>query len=195
MWVGRGQDLELTAEGIAQGTQLGASLRALGIQPAVMYAGPLRRTRRYAQVVGEALGLTAPAIIDARLAEIDYGQWGGLSDSEIRERFGSAELDAWTRESRWPASGAWASKEHEIREGALAFARERVEQPDALSPILAVASNGCMRYFLQLCEGEFERRAAAGKVKVRTGSVCKLVWDGVRFSVAYWDKRPEELQA
>lgn len=52
-------------------------------------SSPLRRARALAEAVGAAAGL--PVTLDARLAELDFGRWEGLSWDGVPR----AELDAW----------------------------------------------------------------------------------------------------
>lgn len=192
VWVGRAEDPPLTPEGIEQGRRLGRALAGTGVRPARIYCGPLRRTRQFAELLADELRTGESPVIDPRLTEIDYGRWSGLTNEEIAARFGSQELEAWSTRSRWPAPGTWGSREEEVREAIRGFARE-ICGGDRAEPVIAVSSNGCMRYFLALVPGEFERRAAQGGVKVGTGCICKLASAGPRFEVAYWNRTPAEL--
>ena len=51
-------------------------------------ASPMTRTQDTAEAVGRRLGLKVET--DARLKEIDFGEWEGLTGDEISERFGDA---------------------------------------------------------------------------------------------------------
>ena len=76
-------DPELNGEGLRQADELA---RSLAVEPpAAVYASDLRRARRTAEVVAERLGL--PVATDARLREIDVGEWSGLHVHEVAERF------------------------------------------------------------------------------------------------------------
>jgi alpha-ribazole phosphatase len=68
-------------------------LRACGPQrPARMIASPLLRAAHTAEMLAQALGEAAPAIeTDARLRELDFGQWEGMAWDAIPR----ASLDAW----------------------------------------------------------------------------------------------------
>lgn len=76
------QDDALTELGEEQATQLGDCLAQVPL--AALYASPLRRTTQTAAKIATALGLDI--IAEPRLAERSYGEWEGLSRSEIRER-------------------------------------------------------------------------------------------------------------
>jgi len=86
-------DLPLVAQGREQARQLGQRLKGLGVASVV--ASPLLRASETAAIVAEALGLGAP-VIDARLGEMAYGQWEGLTQAEIRLRWPD-QLRRWKR--------------------------------------------------------------------------------------------------
>ena len=195
VWVGCGEDPPLTGEGVEQGLRLGRALAASGVEPGAIYCGPLRRTRQFAEILAAELPSAGRPIIDERLKEIDYGRWAGLTNDEIAERYGDRDLLAWSRESRWPPAGVWGSSEADVRGGILRFAEEIRSRHEHGGAVIAVSSNGCIRYFLTVVPGEFERRAAQGALKVRTGAVCKLSSSGRVFTVSYWNRSPDELRS
>jgi probable phosphoglycerate mutase len=86
--VGRFQgrlDSPLTELGEAQARQVGVRLKALAVEVGgewAIDASPLGRTRRTAQLVAEGMGLAVRSH-DARLAEVDFGPWEGLTRDEI----------------------------------------------------------------------------------------------------------------
>jgi len=49
--------------------------------PAIVLTSPLLRARETADAIGDASG--APVRVDARLVELDYGEWDGLRFSEM----------------------------------------------------------------------------------------------------------------
>lgn len=64
-------------------------------------ASPMTRTQDTGAAIGRRLGLTVET--DARLREIDFGDWEGLTGHEIAERFGDA-IHRW-RFGEIPAPG------------------------------------------------------------------------------------------
>ncbi len=56
--------------------------------------------------------------------------------------------------------------------------------------VLAVSSNGRLRYFLALIPNEFESRLAAKTYSVKTGQIGKLNHQNGRFNVQYWNLEP-----
>jgi broad specificity phosphatase PhoE/ribonuclease HI len=81
-------DLELTAEGIAQAQALAA--RAASWQASAVVSSPLVRTMQTARFIADELGLDVA--VDDDLAELDFGTWEGLTFAEAR----AADPDALT---------------------------------------------------------------------------------------------------
>ena len=75
-------DPPLTKEGLAQAESLGRILAERGVERIV--AGPLRRAVQTAQAI--ARNAAVEIEIDARLREISYGAWDGLSWAEIERQ-------------------------------------------------------------------------------------------------------------
>src|SRR5262245_56180445 len=109
--VGRFQghrDIPLSDRGRAQAGEAGAILLTLmardGRHPGAFsfVASPLGRARATMDLVRASLGL-APGgyLLDDRLREIGYGDWEGLTVSEMRLRdpdvFAAREMDRWGR--------------------------------------------------------------------------------------------------
>lgn len=191
VWVGAGEDLPLTAEGRRQAAEAAARMKAAGVVASVAYCGPLRRTREAAEILRHDGAVSADAIVDGRLLEIDYGGWSGLTDEEVAARFGRDELDGWVKESRWPASGVWRTTEAEVVESVRSFASDLESRHGEDDTVVVVSSNGVLRYFLTLVDGAFARTAAGGGVKVKTGNVCRLRL-GRNPLVSCWNAAPSE---
>ena len=81
-WQGHA-DPPLNDAGRAEARALAKRLAGTGLKR--VYASDLARARETAEIVGAALGL--PVEIDARLREVDVGEWSGLTMAEIEERF------------------------------------------------------------------------------------------------------------
>jgi ribonuclease H / adenosylcobalamin/alpha-ribazole phosphatase len=84
-------DIPLTAVGRRQATAAAARLAARGGIGAVL-TSPLRRARITGEAVAAATG--APLVIEAGLAEADFGKWEGLSFAEAAAQYPD-ELSAW----------------------------------------------------------------------------------------------------
>jgi phosphoserine phosphatase len=86
-------ELELTDTGIAQADAAARRIARCWRAQAI-YASPLRRTLRTAEIIAGPLGLPVQPL-DA-LIDIDYGEWQGLTIEEARARW-PAEAELWQR--------------------------------------------------------------------------------------------------
>ena len=190
VFVGAHEDVPLTPEGEAQARRLGAALRNAAIVPAMVLCGPLQRTRRYADLAVEALGLGVKPIVDARLTEIDYGDWAGLTNDEISSKLGQGEdLRLWNEQSRWPARANWGGGEDEIKAGVAAIIK-RLSGELAGRTVLLVSSNGILRYFAMAAAGAAARSDPRFPFKMRTGNYGVLRGAGDKFAIVSWDVAP-----
>ncbi len=83
--LGQRIDVGLTNEGRTQAQALGRRLAAVSFER--ILASPLLRARQTAAIVAAAGPVERPAVeIDARLTEMDYGAWEGLTYAEIEAR-------------------------------------------------------------------------------------------------------------
>jgi broad specificity phosphatase PhoE len=87
---GRMPGVVLSAHGRAEAEAAGRKLVGLGV--AAIYASPMERTRETAEIVGSRLSLPVTILDD--LAELDFGEWTGLTFDEVR------------KDPRWPE---WAT--------------------------------------------------------------------------------------
>ncbi|WP_116021344.1 histidine phosphatase family protein [Thermomonospora umbrina] len=83
-------DIPLDETGVAQAARAARLLAAL--QPTTLLASPLRRAADTAAALADLTGL--PVAHDRDLIERDGGEWEGLTNAEIRERY-PAEHAAW----------------------------------------------------------------------------------------------------
>ncbi len=91
----RGDNPPLSEEGRAQVREAAAWLAGLGERIEAVVASPVRRTRESADIVAETLGL--PVEEQPGFAEMEFGDWDGLTFLEVAERDQPA-LDAWLRD-------------------------------------------------------------------------------------------------
>jgi broad specificity phosphatase PhoE len=187
--VGARDDLPLTAEGLEQARAIGAVLGQAAIQLDRVLSGPLQRTKVFAERLMIETRYAGPLSIDARLTELDYGAWSGLSDDEIKTRYGNEVLSRWQEASERPEGVGFAPSAEQVRDDIESLLRE-LSALDGTS--LVVSSNGRLREFGRACP------PSAGQIssfKMRTGSAsvieCK---DGV-WGIRAWDLRPGALAA
>jgi broad specificity phosphatase PhoE len=84
-------DVPLNAAGLAQAEATGRRLAA-GVPPAAVYSSPLARAVKTAEAIAGHFALAVQ--IHAGLADIDYGQWQGLTPDEARARWPEI-INAW----------------------------------------------------------------------------------------------------
>ncbi|MCA9803127.1 MAG: histidine phosphatase family protein [Cyanobacteria bacterium HKST-UBA02] len=194
-WVGSGENPPLVEKGREQADSLGRALAEAG-RPAAIYSGPLRRCVEYGEIVNKHFSEPLPIVVDSRLNELDYGGWSGLTDGEVAERFGQDSLDGWNKRCQWPSRGDWAGSPEAVFQEVQSFVAELKSkfEGDQNALVLAITSNGVLRYFLKLAEREFASRVANGTFKVATGRICLLDLAGDA-GVQLWDAAPAELLA
>ena len=194
VWVGARTDLFLTVKGREQAAALAKGLEP--IKPLIrrIVAGPLKRTRDYAEITACELGLDTEIHIDERLREIDYGLWEGKTSAEIEALGKAGELKAWNERGVWPHSPGWKPSPRTIAESVSQFAEDLAERVQGRNAALLVTSNGIIKFFLKLVPGAFEDKAANHTLKVATGNCCALRYTGSGWEVAFWDCQPPHLQ-
>jgi len=87
-------DVPLNETGLAQAEAAGKRVAAEW-QPVAVYSSPLSRAVKTAEAIAKHFNLLVQ--IHDGLADIDYGQWQGLTPDEARERWPAA-LHAWYNE-------------------------------------------------------------------------------------------------
>lgn len=97
-----GDNPPLSEEGRAQAAEVAAWLTELKDSVDVVVASPVRRTRETADIVAGALGLAVEE--EPAFAEMEFGEWDGLSFTEVAER-DRERLDAWFADMSSPPPG------------------------------------------------------------------------------------------
>jgi probable phosphoglycerate mutase len=82
----------LSEEGRDQVRATAEWLAPLAERAALVVASPVRRTRESAEILAERLGLEV--VEEPGFAEMDFGDWDGLTFLEVAEKF-QEDLDAW----------------------------------------------------------------------------------------------------
>jgi len=190
--VGSANDLPLVEKGLEQAQAFAAAMVEKHINPVAVYCGPLQRTRKFAQIIVDRLGLSQSPIVDERLNELNYGAWAGLDDEAVRAKFG-AEFDDWEKYGKWPKNSKWPETEQEVDQQVSSFAQSLIKTYKTQDVVIAVSSNGKLRYFLKLIEHEFGNRLKSGSIKVGTGNACVIAYDGSKFKLVAWNINAAEL--
>jgi broad specificity phosphatase PhoE len=101
VFCGRGLDPALTDEGLAMANAFAAAYASR--QWTAIYSSPLARARATAEPLARRMQLTVQTRDE--LAEIDYGDWDGLSVEEVARRWHDEH-------ERWSADPAWNPPTH-----------------------------------------------------------------------------------
>ena len=188
--VGANEDLALTEEGIAQARAVGAALVEAGPVITSIIAGPLKRTRVFAE---ELIKIAAPALtysVDDRLRELDYGAWGGLSNDEISALSGTEALRRWQQDGERPQGVTFMPAASELEQQTRDLLNE-LAAGGGLSVV--VTSNGRLREFGRIVGAG--NKSGQDSCKVNTGASCVLLFDGNSWSTVCWNVGPPLLAA
>ena len=155
-WQGHAQ-IGLSAKGRAQAADVARELAA--DPPDAVYSSDLARARETAEIIAAKLGL--PVTLDARLREIDVGEWAGLTRDEVAARFPGASR--WRDGETHEAMGARIlTRLHEL---AAEHQGERVLVVTHGGPIRVVRVEGGVVEELEISNCHVQRvRFEAGKI-------------------------------
>ncbi|MFM7471646.1 MAG: histidine phosphatase family protein, partial [Nodosilinea sp.] len=84
----------LTPQGESQALKVAEALR--GIDLDAIWASPLQRARRTAEIIGQSLGMATPQFTDD-LKEVSLPLWEGMPFKEAEARYPEA-FDRWSRD-------------------------------------------------------------------------------------------------
>jgi broad specificity phosphatase PhoE len=171
--LGQRIDVELSGEGRAQARALAA--RLAGVRFERIVTSPLLRARQTAEVVAAANRRPIAMDVEDRLAEMDYGEWEGLTYAQIYERDGDRRR-AWEADPAGLACPGGESAD-EVAARARGFLEdllaEHVRQGGGTTetpPVLAVAHSSLNRILvcvaLDIPVREFRLRLQQGQVNL-----------------------------
>ncbi len=188
VWVGRETDLPLVEKGLEQAAAAAEALKRKGLIPDAIHCASLQRTRRFAAIVAETLGLGEP-VIDQRLDELDYGAWAARSNDEILAADPAAGLamEAWNTSDSWPEKAGWVSQRATVMAALESFAGE-ILAPGRHARPLVVSSNGILRFLPRLL---LESAAQLPSFKMRTGHLGLIERNEGSARLRAWDKSAE----
>lgn len=175
VYAGKSNDLPLVAHGIEQAHRLADAWLAFGVRPMAIYCGSLVRLRQTAEIVCRRLGWPVQQVkVDVRLDELDYGAWTGQTRQQVVAQFGEKSVLAWEQHSIWPSEAGWTSSAAVVQQEISEWMKQTRQTHLGSGPILAISSNGRLRYALTQVAGAFEQRVATQRIKVKTGHVGAL---------------------
>jgi probable phosphoglycerate mutase len=97
-----GENPPLIEEGRAQIRSTADWLAALGHEATTVIASPVRRTRESAEIIAERLDL--PLVEEAGFAEMEFGEWDGLTFGEVARQH-EETFTAWLGNTAMPVPG------------------------------------------------------------------------------------------
>lgn len=173
-WVGSKNDIPLTSTGKEQAEKLAEYLINNKLIPDAIYCGPLKRTKDYAKIISKITELKKDPIIDDRLNELDYGDWSGLETQRTIELYGEDTVKDWENNLKWPSKdkGNWPSSQDETIKKVESFIEHINNTYSDNQNIIIVTSNGILRHFWLILDGDKKSVSKNGKVK--TGAFCQI---------------------
>ena len=188
--VGKHTDLPLTAKGQEQGGAIGHYLRENRLIPDVVYASNLQRTQQTAKAAINASGVTNPIFTLDIFDEIDYGPDENKPEDDVIARIGAQAIADWDANAKVP--DGWVVDPEAIKKNWFDFA-EQIRAFDDDETVLVVTSNGIAR-FAPYLTGDFENFTAQHSIKLSTGSLGILKYDGTQWQAIEWNIRPQSFQ-
>lgn len=200
--VGAKTDLPLVEEHRAK--SIGLYLKDNDLIPRTVYAAPLLRTMKTAELAIAEMGLQLKVLPVNDFIEIDYGPDENKTEEEVMLRLGNGNLnegkkiiDAWNKDATVP--NGWNVDPKQIIKTWYDFAKNTVMRYEGNRTTLLVTSNGIIRFAAYLT-GNFEKFSQEHDLKVSTGGICIfekkdndtfwqcVAWDIKPYKV-YFDKK------
>jgi probable phosphoglycerate mutase len=182
--VGARTDMNLTAEGEAQGEALTDMIAAKYMPLGGIITGSLLRTKRFAEMMGKKASNVF--IVDERLTEIDYGLWENKTSEEIIATYGSELLEKWEKEGLFPEGMNWAPSQEKLERNVQRFLEEQhkiLSKENALNRVV-FTSNGILRFVY----GALVGRPPDAEAKVKTGRFCVLAPTAAGWTIQSWNE-------
>jgi probable phosphoglycerate mutase len=145
-WQGHA-DPPLNDLGREQAVALGE--RLAGDPPDAIVSSDLARARETAELVGRRLGLDVR--LDARLREVDVGEWSGLTTPEIERLYPEGAQRRLRGETGWHRGESYEALGRRVLEALRAIAAEH-----PAGRVLVVTHGGAMRSIWLACGGELD---------------------------------------
>ena len=167
-------DTALCTAGLTEAREAGAALRHTGAS--LVLTSPLRRARATAEAISRCLG-SVPCLVDERLVELAFGEWEGLTQGEVRQRW-PALLREWKRVPqavRFPGGEALHDGQRRMEE----FVRrppwaDRADRADRQC-VIAVTHMGPIR-LARLC-ADGRSLADYRQMALQAGAAHQFDWD------------------
>jgi broad specificity phosphatase PhoE len=144
-------DTPLTPRGLEQAERVAGYLLASFRDAIALYSSPLRRARRTAEVIGDALGLELR--LEADLREYELGSWEGKTYSELYHRY--RLWDHMRRDPDFAVHGGESPRQVTTR---FCQALRSIAEAHAGQRVIVVAHGGALSMALaELLDGDYTR--------------------------------------
>ena len=170
--VGAKTDIPLVEE--HRGKSIGFYLKDNDLMPNAVFAAPLLRTMKTAELAIEAMELQMKVLPLKDFTEVDYGPDENKTEEEVMSRLGNGNpeegkkiIDAWNRDATVP--DGWNIDPNQIIKTWHNFAKQIVAEK--YQTVLLITSNGILRFAPHIT-GNFENFILKHDIKVATGGVC-----------------------
>jgi probable phosphoglycerate mutase len=164
-------DPPLNTTGREQAAELGEVLSGRGL--ALVVSSDLRRAAETAEIAAARLGL--PVTLDARLREVDVGEWSGLTSAEVEARFPDGYRRRREGRTGWKEGEELGAMAERVVAALLDLADRHAGQR-----VLVVTHGGPLRATLAACGGDMRTVPAVGngeieEIAVRDGRMRRCV--------------------
>ena len=175
-WQGR-TGPPLNTVGRQQARDLAAKLAS--VELVAIYTSDAIRARETADVVAGPRHLSV--VTDARLREVDFGEWEGLTRSEINERYAEA-FDAWDACKLSTPTGGETDMQMSSR---VLDVLHEIARRHPVGPVLVVTSGGPIRAAQAHAAGIDQSVARLHFERVDNCAVLELTIESERFTIDY----------
>lgn len=184
--VGARTDLPLTESGKAQARAIGAWMKHHGIYPHMVYSSELQRTKQTAELALKEAGYVEHVYPLAIFNEIDYGPDENKPEADVIARIGQQAVKDWDDKAIVPPG--WSFDPAQCIENWANFAGHIVTED--YECVFVVTSNGVARFAPHLT-GDFDGFAENHKIKISTGALAVLQFDGYSWKIMDWNLKPQ----
>ncbi|MEM6780510.1 MAG: histidine phosphatase family protein [Pseudomonadota bacterium] len=184
--VGARTDLPLVESGEEQARKIGTWLQETRNIPDVVYASELQRTQQTARIAIKQSGVPNPVYTLDIFNEIDYGPDENKPEADVIARIGEQAIQDWDEHTKVP--DGWKVDPDQIIQNWKDFA-DQIRAHDDNETVLVVTSNGIARFAPHILD-DFEAFAKNHKIKLSTGALAVLEFDGSQWICNDWNFKP-----
>lgn len=180
--VGRRTDIPLVTSGIEQAQAIQHYFKIHKIQPDAVYSAELMRTQQTAAYACPGMPITLLAAFN----EIDYGPDENQTEDRVIARIGQEAIDKWNQAAIVPPG--WQVSPDAIIKNWHQFG-EMINTKHKDQTVFIVTSNGIAR-FAPYLTGSFEQFCEQHDIKLKTGALASLEFNGNTWDIAFWNLKP-----